>query len=125
MDRDTQRWFQSHNINLVDCSKRVARYRVDYAFFNTPEDYNCINDRVIHDTEALLVIEIPESDLERIKEFEQQVFNNFREHGHYNLFEIIMEQKEREKYLRNKYPAVENAYKNYSLILKLAESGEL
>jgi hypothetical protein len=33
--------------------------------------------------------------------------------------------KEREKYLKNKYPAVKKAYEQYSLMLKLAESGEL
>ena len=36
-----------------------------------------------------------------------------------------MEQKEREKYLRDKYPAVRKAYEQYSLMLKMAESGEL
>ena len=41
------------------------------------------------------------------------------------MFEVVMEQKEREKYLKNKYPAVKKAYEQYSLMLKLAESGEL
>jgi hypothetical protein len=45
--------------------------------------------------------------------------------GHYNLFEVLMEQKEQEQYLRTKYPAVRKAYEQYSLMLKLAESGEL
>jgi hypothetical protein len=36
-----------------------------------------------------------------------------------------MEQKERERALRDKYPAVKKAYEQYSLMLKLAESGEL
>jgi hypothetical protein len=36
-----------------------------------------------------------------------------------------MEQKEEEQRLRNKYPAVRKAYEQYSLMLKLAESGEL
>ena len=54
-----------------------------------------------------------------------QVFNNMKKQGHYHMFEMLMEQKEREKYLRDKYPAVNNAYKQYSLMLKLAESGEL
>jgi hypothetical protein len=48
-----------------------------------------------------------------------------KKQGHYQMFEMLMEQKEQEKYLRNKYPAVNNAYKQYSLMLKLAESGEL
>ena len=48
-----------------------------------------------------------------------------KKQGHYQMFEMLMEQKEQEKYLKNKYPAVKKAYENYSLILKLAESGEL
>jgi len=45
--------------------------------------------------------------------------------GSYNLFEIMMGQKEREKYLAEKYPAVKKAQEQYSMVLKLAESGEL
>jgi hypothetical protein len=47
------------------------------------------------------------------------------EKGHFNLFETLMEQKEQEKYLRENYPAVKKAYEHYSLMLKLAQSGEL
>ena len=48
-------------------------------------------------------------------------------HGnnHYMMFEMIMEQKQVERRLREKYPSVKKAYEHYSLILKLAESGEL
>ena len=53
------------------------------------------------------------------------MFNNIKETGHYRMFEMLMQQKEEEKYLREKYPAVKKAYEQYSLILKLAESGEL
>jgi uncharacterized protein YktA (UPF0223 family) len=45
--------------------------------------------------------------------------------GHYNLFEAIMEQKQQEKYLRSKYPAVQKAYEQYSLMLKLANSDNI
>jgi hypothetical protein len=41
------------------------------------------------------------------------------------MFEHMTQLKEREKYLKNKYPAVKKAYEHYSLMLKLAESGEL
>ena len=53
------------------------------------------------------------------------VINNMKKQGHYHMFEMIMEQKEHEKYLYNKYAAVKKAYEHYSLMLKLAESGEL
>jgi hypothetical protein len=48
-----------------------------------------------------------------------------KQQGHYNMFETLMEQKQQEKFLRDKYPAVRKAYEQYSLMLKLAQSGEL
>ena len=36
-----------------------------------------------------------------------------------------MRQKEEESNLKNNYPAVKKAYEHYSLMLKLAKSGEL
>jgi hypothetical protein len=79
----------------------------------------------VTDTEPLYTVEIAESELQRIAEFEAQVFNNMKRYGHHNLFEILMEQKENEKLLRDRYPAVKKAYEHYSLMLKLANSGEL
>jgi len=75
----------------------------------------------------LYTIEIPLSELKRIEEFEEQVFNNMKQYGahHYQMFEVMMEQKHQEKRLRDKYSAVKKAYEHYSLMLKLAESGEL
>jgi hypothetical protein len=88
-------------------------------------DFNRVYEDIICDSEPLYTIEIAESELERIAEFEQQVFNNAKKTGHYNLFQTIIEQKEQEQYLKNRYPAVKKAYEQYSLMLKLAESGEL
>jgi hypothetical protein len=70
-------------------------------------------------------VEIAESEFTRIAEFENQVFNNMKDNGHYRLFETLMDQKRQEAYLRDKYPAVKKAHEQYSLMLKLAESGEL
>jgi hypothetical protein len=80
---------------------------------------------VVNDTEPLYTVEIAQSELERIADFESEVFNNMKKQGHYRMFETLMEQKERERALRDKYPAVKKAYEQYSLMLKLAESGEL
>jgi GH25 family lysozyme M1 (1,4-beta-N-acetylmuramidase) len=111
----------------VDANKRAHKYhKVDIRYFNDPMDYNRVHEDVIrYDTEPLYTVEIAKSELERIAEFEQQVFNNAKQTGHYNLFQTIVEQKERERFLKEKYPAVKKAYEQYSLMLKLAESGEL
>jgi hypothetical protein len=89
-------------------------------------DYNEVKQDYIHfDTEQLYTVEVRESELVKIAEFESEVFNHMRQRGHYDMFNWIMEQKEREKYLKEKYPAVKKAYEQYSLMLKMAEAGEL
>lgn len=128
MDDKTKQFIGDHRINVLNDNKRAHKHtRMNTQFFQYPDDYNMITatQAIQYDTERLYTIEISESELTRIAEFESQVFNNMKQQGHYNLFEDLMDQKEHEKYLRNKYPAVKKAYEHYSLILKLAESGEL
>ena len=118
---------EQHQIRVLDTNKRAHRYRrTNMQYFRDPMDFNKVSlVDVVNDSEPLYTVEIAESELEKIADFEAEVFNHMRKQGHYRIFEILMEQKEREKYLRDKYPAVNNAYKQYSLMLKLAESGEL
>lgn len=123
----TKKFVAEHGIRVVDSSKRAYRHtRSNVALFQFHDDYNkFVNDHVTFETETLYTLEISESELERIAEFENQVFNNMKQQGHYNMFEVLMEQKEEEVRLRDKYPAVRKAYEQYSLMLKLAKSGEL
>lgn len=118
---------QSHSIRVIDTNKRAYKFnKLDVKYFNDPTDYNKIQEEFIeYDTEPLYTIEIALSELQKIAEFESQVFNHMRAKGHYDMFTMIMEQKEREKYFKNKYPAVQKAYEHYSLMLKMAEGGEL
>jgi DNA repair ATPase RecN len=125
---DTLKKFAAeHNIRVIDSNKRAYKHtRANVQLFHFANDYNkFINDRITFDTETLYTVEIAESELERIADFESQVFNNMKQTGHYNLFETLMDQKEQEAHLRDKYPAVRKAYEQYSLMLKLAQSGEL
>jgi GH25 family lysozyme M1 (1,4-beta-N-acetylmuramidase) len=128
MNSETVKEFcNHHSIRVLDTNKRASRYhKVNINYFKDPMDFNRVYDEhIVCDSEPLYTIEIAESELERIADFESEVFNNMKKQGHYRMFEILMEQKEQEKFLRNKYPAVKKAYESYSLILKLAESGEL
>jgi hypothetical protein len=117
-----------HRIRVLDTNKRAHVYhKVNLNYFRDPSNFDMVQSHidVVCDTEPLYTVEIAESELERIAEFEQQVFNNAKRTGHYNMFQAVMEQKEEEKYLRDKYAAVRKAYEQYSLMLKLAQSGEL
>lgn len=117
-----------HRINVLDDNKRAHKYtRMNAQYFQYPEDYNMITatQAIQYDTERLYTVEISESELTRIADFESEVFNNMKKTGHYRMFEVLMEQKERERALRDRYPAVKKAYEHYSLMLKISESGEL
>lgn len=123
----TKKFCAEHNMRVVDSSKRAYKHtRSNVALFNYADDYNKFHQEYqTFETETLYTIEISESELDRVAEFENQVFNNMKQRGHYDLFGVLMDQKEQEQRLRSKYPAVKKAYEQYSLMLKLAESGEL
>jgi DNA repair ATPase RecN len=127
VDRTMQNFCNEHGIRVINSDKRAHKHtKVNVALFHYAYDYNKFQqDYITFETETLYTVEISESELERIAEFESQVFNHMKSKGHYNMFETLMEQKEQEQQLRNKYPAVRKAYEQYSLMLKLAQSGEL
>jgi hypothetical protein len=126
MDDTTKKFIQAHGINVLDTNKRASRYhKVNINYFRDPMDFNRVYEDIVMDSEPLYTVEIAESELERIANFESEVFNNMKQQGHYRMFETLIEQKEHERALRDKYPAVKKAYEQYSLMLKLAESGEL
>ena len=121
-------WCKQHSVRIIDTNKRAYRHvPVNIKYFTDNTDYNRLvfEDTVRCETQPLYTVEIAESELCKVAEFESQVFNNMRTTGHYGMFEQLMGQKEKEKFLRDNYPAVKKAYEHYSLILKLAESGEL
>ena len=117
---------EQHQIRVLDTNKRASRYhKVNINYFKDPLDFNRVYEDIVIDSEPLYTVEIAESELERIADFESEVFNHMKKQGHYRMFEMIMEQKEQEQYLKNKYPAVKKAYEQYSLMLKMGEMGEL
>lgn len=124
--KNIEEFCRHHSVRVLDTNKRASRYhKVNVNFFKDPMDFNQVYEHIVYDSEPLYTVEIAESELERIANFESEVFNNMKKTGHYRMFEVLMEQKEHEKYLKEKYPAVKKAYEQYSLMLKLAESGEL
>ena len=127
MNQRVKDFCQGHDIRIVDQNKRAPKAEpLNLKYFTNPSDYNVVKQEPIHfDTEQVYTVEIRESELTRIAEFESEVFNHMRQRGHYDMFNWIMEQKEREKYLKEKYPAVKKAYEQYSLMLQMAEAGEL
>ena len=120
-------FIEKHQIRVLDTNKRKQVYnRPTPLYFRDPSDFNkVLQDTIEYQTESVYTVEITENELKRLSEFEAQVFNNMKQHGHFNIFELLMKQKEEEKFLKEKYPAVKKAYEQYSLMLQLAKAGEL
>lgn len=129
MSKYLKTFLEDHRITVLDTSKRAHKItRINTRFFETHNDYNNIASEKLKfafETEKLYTVEISESELERIADFEAEVFNHLRTEGHYNLFEILMRQKEEEHRLKETYPAVKKAYEQYSLMLALAKAGDI
>lgn len=126
-NKEVREFVQRHGLRVVDTNKRAYRHsKMNTQMFTFADDYNKFQqEHMTFETETLYTVEIAESELDRIANFEDQVFNNMAKTGHYNMFETLMEQKQTERNLRDKYPAVKKAYEQYSLMLKLAQSGEI
>ena len=124
MNKEFEDFCHRHHLKILDTNKRFARYRPSYNYFSDPKDYNVISSMAQMETEPLYTIEIPLSELTRIKEFEEQVFGNMKEMGHYGLFQNLMDQKEEEARIRRENPGVQKAYENYSLMLNLCKGGK-
>ena len=127
MSDNLDKFLNQHGVRILDTNKRAAKFnKMNVQYFRYSDDFNRIDqDFIAYETEPLYTVEISESELTKIADFEAQVFNNMRQQGHYDMFNYIMEQKQQEKHLRDKYPAVKKAYEQYSMMLKLAQSGEL
>lgn len=115
-------FLERHNITIVDTQKRRSKLSPRYAHFTIPTDASLMVEMPIHyEEEPLYTVQITESQLRNIQEFEDQVFNNMKVHGHFNMFQAIMEQREEEKRLREEFPAAKKAFENYSLVLNFCK----
>lgn len=113
-----------HSIKILEYKNEYYHYITDYTYFSDKYDYNKVMNNTVPAKRRVCIVQIPDDELTKIQEFEDQVFNYISDYGHYNLFQILMEQKEHEERLREQFPAVQKAYENYSLMLNLCKQGE-
>ena len=114
-------FLERHNITILDTQKRWSWSCPIYTNFTKPNDASLLHEMRHHHEEPLYTIQIPESQLKNMQEFEDHVFNNMKEHKHFNMFQAIMEQREEEKRLRENFPSLQKAYENYSMLLTLCK----
>ncbi len=99
---------------------------VDYddIFFRDSSNYNTVEMTRNIRTEKMYNIRMPESVIQELTTITQEVFGpNINEHDR-KLFRTMIHQKEEERRIRAQYPAVQQAYENYSLLLSMCKTKE-
>lgn len=121
MDETLKDFCRNYEINVLNDTKRRARYHPP-KFFTDPERADIIrNDVIKYETERVITMEIPEGRLQALIELERRFFRMQRHsQGEVDMFQILMEKEREESYYRNTNPAVQKAYEQYSIMLNLA-----
>jgi hypothetical protein len=121
MNDELKQFCENYEVNVLNDTKRRARYHPP-TFFTDPSRADVIrNDIVQYETERVFTVEIPEGRFRTLVEMERR-FYNWQRHTktEVDLFETLMTKEREEAYLRSTKPAVQKAYEQYSIMLNLA-----
>jgi hypothetical protein len=112
---------RNYEVNVLNDSKRRARYHPP-RFFTEPSRADVIrNDIVEFETEQVITLEIPEGRLRTLIEMERRFFKWQRHsQGEIDMFETLMNKEREEANIRHTNTAVQKAYEQYSIMLNLA-----
>ena len=112
---------RNYEVNVLNDSKRRARYHPP-RFFTEPSRADIIrNDIVEFETEQVITLEIPEGRLRTLIEMERRFFKWQRHsQGEIDMFETLMNKEREEANIRHTNAAVQKAYEQYSMLLNLA-----
>ena len=112
---------RNYEVNVLNDSKRRARYHPP-RFFTEPSRADIIrNDIVEFETEQVITLEIPEGRLRTLIEMERRFFKLQRHsQGEIDMFQILMDKEREEANIRHTNTAVQEAYEQYSIMLNLA-----
>jgi hypothetical protein len=121
MNTDLNDFCRNYEVNVLNDTKRRARYRPPQ-FFTDPTRADVIrNDLVPYETESVYTIEIPEGRFRALVEMERRFFRWQRHSpGEIDMFQTLMDKEREESYLRSTNAAVQKAYEQYSIMLNLA-----
>ena len=122
-DEITKSFLQQYQVNVIDDNKRCSRYgRAQPQYFVHQDNKDMVEAvQRSYETEPLLTVTIPQSRLTDLIELESKFFNHMREMGGRHMFATWTEQQREERILRETYPAVQEAYEQYSLMLHLTK----
>lgn len=103
-------------INVLDSEKRCTVKREQ--FFIDAKNKDEVRE-IRSESEQKITLTIPISRLETLASIENVFYNNTDDHSRRNTYVRWMSQQKMEKFLRDKYPAVQDAYEKYSMMLHL------
>ena len=120
MSDDYNDFCRNYEVNVLNDTKRRARYRMP-KFFQYPEDAAIIESSVDYETERVYTVEIPEGRFRALVEMERRFFKWQRHSpGEIDMFQTLMDKEREEAYYRKTSPAVQKAWEQYSIMLNLA-----
>lgn len=112
-------FLKQYQICIIDDNKRCAK-PLRAHFFVDPIDSDIVNSAFQFDSEPLLTITIPESQLRSLEYMDGLIRSNRESAARGNLLEVIIDQKNAERQIRHNNAAVQQAYEHYSTLLYLA-----
>ena len=84
-------WLYAHRVHVLDTNKRAYQHTKMNTKFFQHNDYNIVDSFPVQcETETLYTLEVSESELQKIADFENQVFNNLKKTGHFNFFQTVL-----------------------------------
>ena len=120
MNEELKDFCRNYEVNVLNDSKRRARYSPPQ-FFSDPYRADVfVRDHLNYETEQVYTVEIPEGRLRALIEMEKRFFKWQRHsQGEVDMFQTLMDKEREEAYLRSTNPAVQKAYEQYSVMLNL------
>lgn len=121
MTDELKEFCRNYEVNVLNDSKRRARYHPPTFFTNSERADIIRNDIVQYESERVYTVEIPEGRLRALVELERRFFKWQRHsQGEVDMFQTLMDKEREEAYYRQTNPAVQKAYEQYSIMLNLA-----
>jgi archaellum component FlaC len=121
MENKFNAFLDRHQIKIINQTPWYSYNSPHYNFFDDKYNYNVVSHNVRVEQQQMFTVTIPEKQLTKMQEFEDQVYNNMTPTGHWGLLETLARHKEEEERLRKQFPAVQLAYEKYSMMLNLCK----
>ena len=121
MNEELKDFCRNYEVNVLNDSKRRARYNPPQFFTDPTRADVFVRDHLNFQTEPVYTVEIPEGRLRALIEMERRFFKWQRHSsGEIDMFQTLMDKEREEAFYRSTNSAVQKAYEQYSMMLNLA-----